>query len=149
MGIWRVRMVINMAKSTLNDLRGKGLSGLGEGLIENCSGFIERGLLHLELGVVECRWDKGPRGPLPTTSSEVELMETRRLVALLHRSRDPTTSSEVELMETDSRLLQSNFLLAPNNFFGSRINGNSSLGNVYITSPIPTTSSEVELMETL
>ena len=94
-------MVINMAKSTLNDLRGKGLSGLGEGLIENCSGFIERGLLHLELGVVECRWDKGPRGPLPTTSSEVELMETAALAySGLENSKCPTTSSEVELMET-------------------------------------------------
>ena len=65
-----------MAKSTLNGLWGKGLSGLGKGLIEKWRGFIERGLLHLELGVVECRQGKGPRGPLPTTSSEVELMET-------------------------------------------------------------------------
>ena len=79
-GVWRVRRVTKLAESTLNDLWGKGLSGLGKGLIENWRGFIERGLLHLELGVVECRWDKGPRGPVPTTSSEVELMETCKTV---------------------------------------------------------------------
>ena len=71
-------ITFDVARSTLNVLRGKGLSGFGGGLIEIETLVVDPACIHLELGVLGSRLGKGSSNPRPTTSSEVELMETSR-----------------------------------------------------------------------
>ena len=84
------------------------------------------------------------------TSSEVELMETHRLSrSLVANLRSPNDffGSRINGNWVNSGLV---FLIAqPNDFFGSRINGNLQEPKYFApASGGPMTSSEVELMET-
>ena len=110
---------------------------------------------------------------VPTTSSEVELMETlvtgygtgRRVIPnnffgsringnsesriVLVFACEPNNFFGSRINGNTSYSSPSMSCLMPNNFFGSRINGNHVEAFSRIKSRAPTTSSEVELMETL
>jgi hypothetical protein len=69
--------IFDATQFTLNASQGKGLGGFRCDFIENETPVADPGCIHLELGVLRSRLGKGSGSPLPTTSSEVELMETK------------------------------------------------------------------------
>ena len=69
-------ITFGITQSTMNVLWGKGLSRFGRGLIEHETLVVDPACIHLELGVLGSKLGKGSSSPRPTTSSEVELMET-------------------------------------------------------------------------
>ena len=86
----------------------------------------------------------------PTTSSEVELMETGWSPALFLSGHHPNNFFGSRINGNVYRChLHEVRRYHPNNFFGSRINGNIvTVSSLPTCSICPTTSSEVELMET-